>query len=408
MDLNDNNKIHIDKYIQENPNSKLDTPFPIYLKGERKILNVYKLPIDMLFYNIRNGRFAAEYKELEKIEGGSLRPENPNDAIKIKQKLLDLDKTETERTMEDIKIRGQWNCGIITQDGYVVDGNRRMSIISKLYDDTGLGKWKYLNVARLDVSISPEDLWKLEAGIQLGKDEIVKYGPVNELLKIREGVETGMTQKAIAKSLYGYSEDEVKEKLERLNLIDQYLLFMGIPEQYSAVKDRVEHFINLQKIIARCKKSDYQNERILNIMFCAFQLISENITHLELRKIREMIEKDLTDAVYEIETAGSHLSPKIPQILSVEEEIEEGTRDIIDEFEKEDEEMSTTYTHFINARDLLDVSNNEGKETLLLGRAEKNLRPLLDNSGNELPIEAINILKKINEYVNELTKKFVS
>ena len=132
MTLNPDNKIRIDKYIQENHDSKLNTSFPVSLKGVKKILEIYRLPTDMLFYNIRNGRFAAEYKDLVKKEGGSLRPEDTDDTVKIKKLLLELDKIETDRTYADLKIRGQWNCGIITQDGYMIDGNRRMSIISKL------------------------------------------------------------------------------------------------------------------------------------------------------------------------------------------------------------------------------------------------------------------------------------
>jgi len=407
LDLNNDNKTRIDKYIDENPDSKLSASLPISMRGVKKVLNVYRLPIDMLFYNVRNGRFAAEYQELEKTEGGSLRPENQGDASKIKLMLLDLDKIETERTKADLKIRGQWNCGIITQDGYVVDGNRRMSIISKLYDETGLEQWKYLDVARLETTISPADLWKLEAGIQLGKDEIAKYGPVNELLKIREGTESGLTPKNIANSLYGYSEDEIESKLDLLKLIEQYLAFLGIPQQYSKVKNRVEHFINLQKIISQCKKRGYKNEKTLNIMNCAFQLIHEGVQHLELRKMHAMVTKDLTSAISEIEAAGSQLKPRNPQKPSAKEKIEKDTYDIMNEFEEKDSEMSQTYTHFINASDLLDVSNNEGKEVLLLGRAEKNLRPLLSRQSNQLPPEAISILKKIGKHVDELTKKFV-
>ncbi len=409
MSLNLDNKTRIDKYISDHPESQLIDRFPLSLKGEKKVLTVYRLPIDILFYNIRNGRFAAEYSELVKREGGHLQPEKKEDSNKIKELLLSLDKTETTRTYNDIKIRGQWKCGVITQDGYVIDGNRRMSIISKLYEDTGLEDWKYLEVARLDESISSEDLWTLEAGIQLGKDEIVRYGPINELLKIREGKEAGLSLKSIVNTLYGYDkEDEIKDKLNRLELIDQYLRFMGIAEKYSQVKNRVEHFINLQNIIKECKSRDYDPEKIIKIKNMSFQLIKEGISHLELRKIRQMVEKDLTDAILEIETAGSELKPSTATSTSADEMIETETEEIMDEYNKKvDEAMSPTLTHFINATDVLDVSNNEGKEMLLLNRAEKNLRPLLDYQGKELSNpEAISIIDKIVRYADELKKKF--
>jgi len=404
MVLNPNNKTSIDNYIALHPESKLDKTFPISLKGQKKDLEIYSLPTELLFYNIRNGRFAAEYKELVKKEGGHLEPENQEDAKKIRDLLLNLDKSETIQTYKDIKIRGQWNCGIISEDGYLVDGNRRMSILSKLYEDTGEAKWKFIEVAKLDESIGPEDLWSLEAGIQLGKDEIVRYGPINELLKLKEGVDAGLSLKAIVKTLYGYEdEEEINIKLKRLELIEQYLGFIGSPEKYSLVKNKHDHFIDLQNVIEQCKKISYDPERIGKIKHVAFELILEGtINSKDLRKIRQMVEQNIIDAIDEIETASIEIQPH----LAKQESVDEISKDIIDEFEENEQEHSTTMTHFINATDVLDVQNNEGKELLLLNRAEKNLKPLLEYTGDELPKEAKLLIEKIFQHSKELKDKF--
>ena len=406
--INADNTARINRYISEHPNCQLDERFPVLLCGNKKLLTVYRLPVDLLFYNIRNGRFAAEYKELIKSEGGYLQPEKKEEALKIRKLLLNLEPTETKRTYDDLKVRGQWNCGIITKDGYVIDGNRRMSIISKLYDDTGLDKWKYLKVALLKESISPEELWMLEAGLQLGRDEIVRYGPINDLLKLREGVNAGLTLKVIINTLYGYEdEEEVEEKLHRLDLIEQYLKFMGIPEKYSKVRNSYSHFIHLQEIIKSCNIRDYTPERIVKIKYAAFQLIKEKLSDLELKKINQIIEKNLTDAILEIEMAGNKLKPITHKEKTSKDVIQEETEKMIDEFDEKEEKISETRTHFINATDVLDVSNNEGREFLLLNRAEKNLRPLLDYRGISLSTpEAILIIKKIARYSEELKEKF--
>lgn len=404
MSLNLDNKTRLDKYIKENPNCEQKQFFPITLKGQKKLLKVYKLLIAYLFYNIRNGRFAAEYIELAKREGGDLQPEKPEDAIKIKRMLLDLDPIETKRTYDDIKIRGQWNCGVITEDGYVVDGNRRMSIISELYADTGQEEWKYLLVARLDEPISAEDLWKLEAGAQLGKDEIVRYGPVNELLKLKEGIDAGLSKKEIVKTLYGYEkEEEIDEKLDRLDLIEQYLKFFGILKKYSKVKNRVEHFINLQNILVECREQQYDPELIQKIKYCVFQLINEGIPHLEIRKIRQMIEDDVKEGISEIETAGSQIKPTKPK---TDDGIIEEVKSAIDEYEEDDDLSSATKTHFINATDFLDVKRNEGKELLLLSRAEKNLKPLVNLKEIDFSKdEYSNLIEKIFNYASKLKQK---
>ena len=209
MEINSGNKKRIDEYIKHNSDCIYPRTLALILRGEKTDLPVYRLPIDYLFYNLKNGRFAAEYKELVIREGGELEVEKPENAKKIKNLLLNLDKNSTEVTKQDIEKRGQWNDGLITDDGYVIDGNRRMAILTKL-SESGEDKWNYINVARLPPNVDPKDLWKIEAGVQLGKEEILRYGPINELLKFKEGVDSGLTIQEISKTLYGY-EDKVEE-----------------------------------------------------------------------------------------------------------------------------------------------------------------------------------------------------
>ena len=47
-----------------------------------------------------------------------------------------------------------------------------MPILSKLFNDTSNDEFKFIKVGKLPSNIDKNDLWKLEAGIQLGKDEI--------------------------------------------------------------------------------------------------------------------------------------------------------------------------------------------------------------------------------------------
>lgn len=407
MDVNVDSRTRIDKYLSEHNDAKTGEMFPISLKGEKKLLTVYKLPSEMLFYNIKNGRFAAEYKELLKTEGGHLNPEDKSDEEAIKKLLLKLNPGDTKRTYNDLKVREQWNCGIITVDGYLIDGNRRKAIISELHRETGRETFRYLKVARLEGPISSEDLWALEGGIQLGKDEIVRYGPINELLKIREGIDAGLSHSAIVNALYGYEkEEEISEKLELLELMEQYLRFFKVPEKYSFVKNKAEHFIDLQSIISECNSRDYDPARLQKIKHVAFQLIKENIQHLEIRKIRQMIKMDLTSAIDEIEIAGSELKPsEAPSYFESEDKTDKND---VDEFDQHDEETSSTMVRFINATDILDVSKNENKVILILGRAEKNLASLLDYEGDELSTpEAKLLIKKLALHMEGFRKKFM-
>ena len=55
----------IDKWIERNEDTATGRKELFELNGRRKELDVYRLPLELLRYNIRNGRFAAELRELE-------------------------------------------------------------------------------------------------------------------------------------------------------------------------------------------------------------------------------------------------------------------------------------------------------------------------------------------------------
>ena len=84
---NKDNKITIDNYIRDN-DCKINQTRTEYLNGEAIVLQGYRLPRELLYYNIKNGRFAKEYIKIIRDEGGSLDPEDPDDEKKIQTLLL--------------------------------------------------------------------------------------------------------------------------------------------------------------------------------------------------------------------------------------------------------------------------------------------------------------------------------
>ena len=405
--MNQESKDRIDKYIKENPECEQRLVVPIVLKEERKEIPVYRLPIELLYYNIRNGRFAAEYKSLVKKHGGELKAEDPNDAKKIKDLLLSLDPSETSVTYDDIKVRGQWVPGIITEDGYVIDGNRRMAIITKLFEDTADGKFKYLLVGKPDEQIYPDDLWKLEASIQLGKDQIVKYGPINELIKLQEGVSAGISTKEIAKTLYGIDDvSEIEEKLDRLELIKEYLNFIDQPDDFEVAKGYHEHFIRLQEIIAAEKKMGTEPDLRVTIKQIVFQLILDGIQHLQLRDIKKMVRLHLIDSINELKKAKEYSKPKKSEDKKVglDEQVEK-TIDPDKKANDEDEKIATpTLTHFRNAADILDAEENKDQVLQLLKKAEVNLKTIDPHSDDLKKSESKELIRKILNHVDSFDK----
>ena len=102
-------------------------------------------------------------------------------------------------------------------------------------------------MGRLPPNVSEQDLWRIEAGIQLGKNVQLDYGPINELLKLQQGLESGLSPNEIAKSLYGdWKAQDILDRVHQLKLIVEYLTFLQIPGQFNEMlmKDRKSTRLN--------------------------------------------------------------------------------------------------------------------------------------------------------------------
>jgi hypothetical protein len=288
----------IEVWIKDHPHEKSDyEKVDVELEGKIRYLDVWRLPIRLLVFNIRNGRFAAELMAKERELKRKLDASKPADALIIRDLLLKQNESETEALRENLRLHGQLKPGIITFDGAVINANRRTAILDTLREETSDAKFEYLRAAILPPTVSEKDLWRIEAGIQFAKDFIEPYGPVNELLKLREGRQQGLSAKDISATLLGrFSDKQVEEKLGILKQIESYLEFIGKPHQYDEVEGDVEKFNSLVKnVLQPLRRDGVSNQELHKLNMIAFSLIKsgeKDIRHWEIRRLREIAELD--------------------------------------------------------------------------------------------------------------------
>ncbi len=313
MIINSENATKIDSYLKDNDEAEIGK-WPIELSGEKKIVSFYKFPLKLLHYNINNGRFASEKRKFEKDLGRELNSLDKEDAKQIKDLLLRIFPDKTKALKEDLRQKGQMEPGVITFDGFVINGNRRMAIFEVLHKDEPTGKWEYLEAIRLRPDINPIDLWKLEAGLQLSKEKKADYSPVNELLKLKEGYNAGLKPEEIAAAMYDWTPEEVENSLERLKLIENFLVYFRQEENYGFIQEfgLHEYFINLQKYILKgAKKRGIKKQEIQREIEGAFQLIFDSalaqkeskkkkrgITHQNIRRLGKIYGDAYTKETY--------------------------------------------------------------------------------------------------------------
>ena len=360
MSFEESNGKIIDEYITNNPQATLPKTHSVLLEGQNVDLQVYKIPLKNLVYNIKNGRFAAEYQELKNKKGRELESENKEDRKELQNLLISLDPKQSMTLEKNVRQYGQREPGVCTHGGQVINGNRRMSIIENIFESDS--NFKDLMVARLPPNISPIDLWKIEAGIQLSRNVQLDYGPINTLLKFKQGIDAGLTALQITKTLYGdYTEKEVLEKLEVLELIVRYLDYIGERNNFKKVEGITEHFTDFRKKLDELKKTYPNPSDITKIKRIAFQLIHDGIDVRTLRKLKDiLIDEQLKANIFresekycQPEKAGEKLAKKLNA--------------------EENDVYTPARTIFINSLDSLKAKSEAGEPIKLINREIKNL-----------------------------------
>ena len=95
----------IDAYIDTHPDAEVGR-WPIEIAGAKRILPFYHFPIDLLCYNVNNGRMAMETRSLHKEKGRPLDSSRPEDVAIIRKVLLELQPDQTKTLKEDLRKKG--------------------------------------------------------------------------------------------------------------------------------------------------------------------------------------------------------------------------------------------------------------------------------------------------------------
>jgi hypothetical protein len=270
-----------------------------WIKGRRKELDVCRVPTKFLYFNIENGRYADKMVQLrQEFPGVDIDPREKTWRDKIWQMLkgkypgTDRDSEPFNKLREDLASRQQLRPGVVLSDGGVLDGNRRLAALLDLAQSRrNPSRYEFLDAVILDEDVGAEDRWRIEAGVQIGRDEKHPYSGINELLKIREGLRLFRSKSnpasEISKVLYGIGEEEIKEDVQKIQLIDEYLMFVGKPQAYNEVGDVLERFEEAIANLNHAKRLGLKPAQLQQVKVTQFALIRDSVmTNWEMRTIR--------------------------------------------------------------------------------------------------------------------------
>ena len=206
-------------------------------------MGVYKVPLNYLIYNKYNGRILSRTKSLES-QGKEIDPETDEGKKIIGELLWDSKPDRNKKTKRDIEKYTQKRPGIITKDGIVIDGNRRVMLLNRIE------KFDYFKAMVLPVTLdeNPIEIQKLETSYQMGEDEKLGYRAIEKYLKAKTLRQQGVTAEQIANWM-GETVSQVEEYLSVMKTMEKYLDYLGYNDVFTQLDGREDQFINLAKWI---------------------------------------------------------------------------------------------------------------------------------------------------------------
>lgn len=228
-----NKQTRTDKIAQIEKNQKPSGRQDILWHGSLKPMDAFEIPLECLIYNKYNGRILSRTKTLES-QGREVDPDT-EDGKKVIEKLLwESKENRNEITKKDIEDKGQLKVGIITRDGIVIDGNRRVMLLNRL-------KKSHFRAIVLPVTLEddPIEVEKLETTYQMGEDEKLGYNPIEKYLKAKQIYKKLSEQFPHDKCVdqiadwMGESKSEIEEWLAVVKIIDEYLDYLGYTGVYA-------------------------------------------------------------------------------------------------------------------------------------------------------------------------------
>jgi hypothetical protein len=327
----------------------------IKLEGSKKLkivneeLNeIYKIPLKYLYYNDQNDRiatFVSEYESDNNIKIKDLDVESRNRVIEDFISKSDNDKFE--KTKSDIFAKGQQETAFVLKDGRVIDGNRRFTCLRQLSRD-GDAEYNYLEAYILDLNIENnyKEIKRLELEIQHGKDEKVKYDPIDFLVGIYRDVEEKKVLNIDEYSKFsGFNKKDLKNKLDEAKLMMEFLDYIDRPRRYHIAKELkmdgplVEALNILKKI-----KDPVQKEKIKQQIFILIYSKdgNEDVGKKFIRPLNTIVNNPEAIKEY-LEKTDSHRETTLEKIQEINDEVESyEVSKSYDESKKKFDEVSGT------------------------------------------------------------------
>jgi len=231
-------------------------------KGEKIIgsstaYDVFAIPLDCVTYNSKNTRFKSEALTFKAANNSDLDVENTNHYKLIEDYIWKQNEARNKDTIQSLIKDTQQKPGIITRDGVVISGNRRLRLINEIHRNPN----KYQSdipffeaIVLEEKEMSRDRIIELETYYQFAEDEKVEYDPIQKYLAVHEQhIDDHVSVEKLAKN-YKKNERKILEWLDIYDLMTEYLEYHGVEGHYDQLKNLEDPFIGLNAKLKKLEK----------------------------------------------------------------------------------------------------------------------------------------------------------
>ena len=227
---------------------------------------VYKIPLAYLVPNILNDRITWKIREFEAENGRALSVESDDDVSYLYSLILNEHPADNERTKADLAKNGQQVDGVITNEGIIIDGNRRATLLRALFNGEAdkygqsVEDFRYFNAIVLPGDIDGKEIMALETMLQIGADKPVEYNRICLYIKVDNLLNAGYPYTQIKQYMGLKPDKDVEEMESRYKRMLEYLEAIGKPNHFTLLDGLEDQFINTKTVFKRLDNRTYNAE----------------------------------------------------------------------------------------------------------------------------------------------------
>lgn len=379
------------------------------IQGMTKIFDVYRIPIEHLIYNKKNGRIATYVSQF--IDEGNEFPMGDNEAFnKIIEDYIEKSNPDAlKKTKANIKIMSQTEPAVVLANGVVLDGNRRFTSLRQLSREGAGAEFSYLEAVILENgNYTEKDIKRLELNLQHAVESKVDYNPIDRLVDIyRDLIEEGGTfsPEEYARETQ-MTLNKVEEEIAIANLMVEYLDYVKQPLKFYIARDqKIDGPIREIYKILKSKNIDLDRiEDIKEFLFLNILSLGGDISR-RIREIRSVIEdgKLSTELFNELDES---------QILDDANDYfeDEKTKELVSSTKvlNLDKGIKTAITQVTeNYVESKKLSNAQNQPVEMLKKAQNIIKEIdkdaVERMNSELQATFISIVEKIQSELNGLS-----